>query len=444
MAQPPLTTLLEDLLDEVGKPQVLNQLLLLAAACLVAWLAARWLRARLRLEARRYVATAGDEGRERLRQVGPLVDLLWPALAWFALWIGYTAGRHLHQPVSLVRIAMVLMFSYLLARLSVHVLRRVFAPGGPLLAFERTIAVLIWGGVALHVLGWLPGLLATLDGVVLSFGVTDVSLLRILQAVVTVAVTLIVALWAGTALETRLLGAESLDPSVRVVLARVGSALLITVAVLVSLSLVGIDLTVLSVFGGALGVGLGLGFQRIASSYVSGFILLLDRSVRIGDLITVDKYNGTVAQIRTRYTVLRALDGTDAIIPNDLLISQAVLNHSFVDARVRLALRVVVRLDADVDAALERMMDAARQEEQVLTDPAPGAFLVGMSAAGLELELGFWVADPRRGSMRVRSALNRRIWTAFREHGILLPDLAPAPAPPAPATAPAPGVPPAT
>lgn len=436
MPAPPLTTLLEDLLEEIGKPQVWTQLLALVAAGLITWLVARWLRARLRLEARRYVAATGDEGRARLREVGPLSDLIWPGLLWLALWAQYFAGRHLHQPVSLVRVAMVLVFSFVLVRLSVHVLRRVFAAHGAVLAFERLIAVLIWSAVALHILGWLPLLLGALDDVVFVIGSAKISLLHVVQALLAVVVTLIVALWAGAALEARLLASESLDPSLRVVLARVGNALLITVAVLVSLSLVGIDLTVLSVFGGALGVGLGLGFQRIASSYVSGFILLLDRSLRIGDLITVDKYHGTVHQIRTRYTVLRALDGTDAIIPNDVLIGQAVLNHSFVEPQVRLALRVVVRLDADVDAALECLVEAARQEEQVLTDPPPGAYLVGMTAAGLELELGFWVADPRRGSLRIRSGLNRRIWTAFRERGILLPVLAP-PTPGQPGIAPA-------
>jgi small-conductance mechanosensitive channel len=190
------------------------------------------------------------------------------------------------------------------------------------------------------------------------------------------------------------------------------------IAVLASMEAVGIPLGVLSVFGGALGVGLGLGLQRIASNYVSGFIILLDRSLRIGDLITVDKYSGTVAQIRTRYTVVQALDGTESIIPNEQLVSNTVVNHSYTSTKMRVAIKLTVAGDSDVDRAIEIMCAAAKQEQRVLTDPPPMATLAAFAADGLELELGIWFADPELGTGTVRSDISRRILAEFRRVGI--------------------------
>lgn len=405
------STLFDALLDQGRKPQVWLQGVILLGSMLVAWLAARGLRTRLH----RGLDPA------RLGQVVSLADVVFPACAWVCLLAARFVAERLHQPAALLRLGVVLAGSFVLVRLVVYVLRRVFAPSGPLVAFERVIVVLVWSAVALYLMGWLGDVLAAADNIEFALGKTRLSLLLVLQGVVTVGVTVIVALWAGAALEARLMGVQGMDASLRVVLARVGNALLLVVAILVSLSLVGIDLTVLSVFGGALGVGLGLGFQRIASSYVSGFIILLDRSLRIGDLISVDKYQGTVSQIRTRYTVVRALDGTDAIIPNDLLVSQPVLNHSFADTRVRVAMKVTVALDADIDRALGLMVEAARQAERVLADPAPTAFMVGLGTGGVELEVGFWINDPERGSGRIKSAIFQKIWADFRANAIYLP-----------------------
>ena len=169
---------------------------------------------------------------------------------------------------------------------------------------------------------------------------------------------------------------------------------------LTALSLVGIDLTVLSVFGGALGVGLGLGLQRIASNYVSGFIILLDRSLTIGDMITVDKFYGAVSQINTRYTVIKALDGTETIVPNEMLVSSPVINHSYTDRKGRAVVKVSVAYAADVDRALEILVEAAQGQPRVLSDPGPAAFITGFGADGIELEVGFWIPDPETGRWR--------------------------------------------
>lgn len=197
--------------------------------------------------------------------------------------------------------------------------------------------------------------------------------------------------------------------------------MLTLVAVLVALSMVGIDLTVLSVFGGALGVGLGLGLQRIASNYVSGFIILFDPSLSIGDMITVDKYYGAVTQINTRYTVMKALDGTETIVPNEMLVSSPVVNHSYSDRRVRVAVKVSIAYHSDVDLALAILTEAARAQPRVLAEPQPSSFVTGLGADGIDLEVGFWIRDPEEGTLAVRSEIARTLLRRFREETIEIP-----------------------
>ena len=242
-----------------------------------------------------------------------------------------------------------------------------------------------------------------------------------LSAAFWVGVTLLLAMWAGAALEVRLMRAEGLHSSLRVVFARLGKAVLLIAAVLVVLPLIGVDLTVLSVFGGALGVGLGLGLQKIASNYLSGFIILLDRSIRLGDMITVDNQYGEVTKITTRYVVVQSLTGVEAIIPNDTLVTTTVLNHSYSDRRVRLAVRVLVSYRTDMNEAFGLLLAAAAAQPRVLKDPEPTAQVMQMADNGVDLELGFWIDDPERGNQNVRSDISVAVLAAFRAKGIEIP-----------------------
>jgi small-conductance mechanosensitive channel len=223
-------------------------------------------------------------------------------------------------------------------------------------------------------------------------------------------VALVLALWAGAALEERLMGVHALHSSLRVALARLSRALLIVSAVLLSLNLVGIDLTVLSVFGGALGVGLGLGMQRIASNYVSGFIILLERSLSIGDMISVSTFTGKITQINTRYTVLQGLDGVETVLPNELLISGPVQNQSLTTTRVRASTKVTLAYGSDLDQAMPLLVAQAVGTPRVLADPAPGISLSRFGPDGYELDLGFWIADPENGQGGVVSEINKKIY----------------------------------
>jgi len=283
----------------------------------------------------------------------------------------------------------------------------------------------VWGASALYVTGVLTDVTDWLEATRIPIGKTMVSLLAVLTAVVTTLVSLLAALWIGSLVESRLMATPGLDRNLRVVLGRVARAVLILIALLIALAVSGIDLTVLSVFGGALGVGLGLGLQRIASNYVSGFILLLDRSLRIGDPITVggtaDRYYGTVSRISTRYTLLRAMDGTETVIPNEMLVSSPVINHSLSDRRVRLAVRIAVAYEADLELALRLGEEAARSTERVLVDPPPASLLVEFAADGLLLEIGFWIEDPEEGRLNVQSAVAIAVFKLYSDRGIMIP-----------------------
>jgi small-conductance mechanosensitive channel len=302
-------------------------------------------------------------------------------------------------------------------RFAVYLLRIAFARSSLLDAFERSIVTLIWLALALHLTGLLPGIVRWMSEIEFGVGTNSLSLLQLLGGAFWIVLTVLVALWAGAAAEARLMRASSLDSSLRAVFARLSKALLLVLAVLVVLPLIGVDLTVLSVFGGALGVGL----QKIASNYLSGFIILLDRSIRLGDLITADGQHGQVTRITTRYVVVRSLTGIEAIIPNDTLVTTTVLNHSYSDKHVRLAVRVQVGYATDLNRAFAIMHSVARAHPRVLKSPEPGALLLEFADSGINLELGFWIQDPEAGSLGVRSELSIAILEEFRAQGIEIP-----------------------
>lgn len=416
MNQNLLSGLLSDLSDDLGDPNALWQIGALLASIALGWTIARVLRGRLR--AQDVQLRAMRLGMESfVRVLSPLLALGLIALSKAVL------QQWMH--VNLLRVAIPLVGSFALIRLAFYVLQRIFARGGKaggfLLIFEKGFAALVWIGVALYITGLWPELVLYLEHTLIPVGRNKTSLLVILQAAASVIVTLMIALWASAALEERLMRMDNMHSSLRVVMARMGRAVFILLAVLISLSLVGIDLTVLSVFGGALGVGLGLGLQKIVSSYVSGFVILFERSLAIGDMVTVDKFSGQVTQINTRYTVVRGLDGIETVIPNEMLVSAPVQNYSLSDRTLRLGTRITVAYQTDIDMVLRLLEQAASGTARVSQEPAPQAFLMRFDADGFELEVGFWIADPENGRSNVLSEVNKAIWKTLQEHQIEVP-----------------------
>ncbi len=402
--------LLRDLWADLQDPNVLWQVAVLAACALAAWWIARLLQWRAPEES----ATALKRGAAAFRRV------LFPLLAMTLLYAGRAALGHWHK-TNLLTVAIPLFGSLAAIRFAVYLLRLTCKRNAWLDASERAIATLVWGALALHLTGLLPEIVDLLDGVQIAFGASKFSLWTLASAAFWVVVTLLLALWGGSALEARLLRIESLHTNLRVMFARLGKAVLLVAAVLVVLPLLGVDLTVLSVFGGALGVGLGLGLQKIASNYVSGFIILLDRSIRLGDVISADQQHGVVTRITTRYVVVRSLAGVEAIIPNDTLVTTTVLNHSYTDKKVRLAVKLQVAYGTDLVPVQRLLVEIAQRQARVLRDPEPTAQMSNFADSGIELELGFWIDDPEHGSQNIRSDISVQILSEFRTRGIEIP-----------------------
>lgn len=410
MTENQIGVLLTGVWADLQQPAILWQAGVLALCLLVAW----WLGRLLQWRAPENSAEAFKRGAAAYRRV------VFPLLAMLLLVAGRAALGHWHS-TSLLKVAIPLFGALAVIRIAVYLLRLAFARASWLDGFERSIATVVWAALALHLTGLLPDIVAWLSQVELSMGKHRLSLWTLLSTVFWAGLTLLVALWAGAALEARLMRAESLHSSLRVVAARLAKAVLVVVAVLAVLPLMGVDVTVLSVFGGALGVGLGFGMQKIASNYMSGFIILLDRSIRLGDMITVDNQYGEVTRITTRYAVVRSLTGVEAIIPNDTLVTTTVLNHSYSDRRVRLAVRVLVSYRTDMNEAFGLLLAAAAAQPRVLKDPEPTAQVMQMADNGVDLELGFWIDDPERGNQNVRSDISVAVLAAFRAKGIEIP-----------------------
>ncbi|WP_197722084.1 mechanosensitive ion channel family protein [Sulfuriflexus mobilis] len=314
-----------------------------------------------------------------------------------------------------------LLISLAMIRLIVYVLRRAFGPSPALRAWEGVIGSLIWAAVALHLLGWLPDVLAALDGPSLNLGNARVSILSILKLILSVAVLMVLAGWVSRYIEQRAAQSEYLSSSMKVGLSKLSKVVLYTIAALIALNSVGIDLTTLTVFGGALGVGLGFGLQRIASNFISGFILLFDRSIKPGDVITVGERFGWVVALHARYIVVRDRDGVETLIPNENLITSEVTNWSYTDKHVRVKVPVQISYQDDPELAMQIMLDACTANKRVLNEPKAQVRLLSFGDNGINLELRLWLDDPEQGVGSVKSDINMAIWQGFKLHGVTIP-----------------------
>lgn len=322
------------------------------------------------------------------------------------------------QHTGLLQLASRLLLAMAVIRLVVYLVRYLFQPSGWLKTLESVIAWSIWGILALYLTGLLPQIAQGLEAKHFNIGKNPVNLLQVLQALLTVVFTIFIALWISRLLENKLMRADYVNMNMRVVLGKLIRIVLLFVATLIALSAVGLDITLLSVFGGALGVGLGFGLQRIASNYISGFIILLDKSMQIGDVISVDKHYGMVSDMRARYMVLSKPDGTHVIIPNESLITTAVVNHSLTEHKGRVQIELAISVDSPLELAIQLLQDIAKQHARVLETPAPVARIKGFNEHGIGLTLTVWVADPESGVLGLQSVLFMDVWKVFRDNKI--------------------------
>lgn len=347
--------------------------------------------------------------------------LLWPLTALAVLLPIKAILARNGLPHELLAIAVPILLALALIRLMVYILRKTFTVNPLLKSSENFMAALIWAGVVLHLLGWLPAVLGLLDSLALTMGDLRVSLLSVLKLLLLVALSFTLAIWLSELINRSLLRSSHISPSMRVGFNKFSRFALITLAFLLALNAVGINLSSLAIFGGALGVGLGFGLQRIVSNFISGFILVMDRSIKPGDVITVGDKFGWVEALNSRYLVVRNREGVDTLIPNENLITSEVINWSYADRNVRLVVKVQISYSDDPEKAMALMRECANASPRVLEEPEPSVRLMEFADSGIAIQLRVWIADPQNGTGSVKSEINLAIWRAFKEHGITIP-----------------------
>jgi Small-conductance mechanosensitive channel len=409
-----------DSLASLLEPEHALQLALIVAAVVLGMLAARHARSRIT------VSPDPDNLPDRARE---LLYIGAPQALVLAILAAVDGLLHAFDfKASMVDVAVQLTGLLLLIRVVVYVVRVSLGTRARLKGWGVPITSVIWVFLALHVLGWGSDVIAFLDGIGLNAGKTRISVWSVLKLLVTVSVFVIVALWVSRWLERRVLKLDALAPTMRIGIAKFLQAFLVGLSVLVGLNAAGLDLTTLNVLTGAIGIGLGFGLQSIAANFVSGFVLLMDRSIKPGDVISFTGMPGTttegfgwVEELRGRYVVVRDRDGVETLVPNQNLITNPVINWSYTDPRVRLKLPVRVSYKDDPELAMQLLLRATDDHPRIIREPAPVARLMGFGDHGVELELRFWIPDPQEGVNNVRSDVNRRIWQLFKQHGITIP-----------------------
>lgn len=327
----------------------------------------------------------------------------------------------LQLPNKLLQLLIPVALALGVIRLLVYMLRKAFLSSPLVKSAEPVVALFIWLLVVLHLADWLTPLLDLMDALAFNLGDSRLSLLGAVKLILVVILAFTLALWLAELLNQQLKKTKHITPSMQVGFSKFSKSLFITIAFLVALNAVGINLSSLAVFGGALGVGLGFGLQRIASNFISGFILVLDRSVKPGDVISVGTNFGWVHELKARYVVVRNREGVDTLIPNENLITSEVINWSYEDRNVRVKILVQVSYEDDPEQAMALMLQCANKSPRVLNTPEPTVMLKNFADNGIELELRVWIADPEYGADPVKSDINLAIWRAFKQAGITIP-----------------------
>jgi small-conductance mechanosensitive channel len=416
----------KDLLLRLASPQMMAEMLAILIAGLVGLAVARSARS-WRTPPPAAAALRGSWP-ERLR--GALAALT-PLLATLgALLAAHAALAAAARDTLLVDGAAQVASALLVVRLGVYVLGRLLGPGSWVRGRQLTITVVLSVIVAAALLGWLDALEAALNRVNLVSGRSQFSLWALLKGLVVVTAFVVVASLIARAVERHLMRLEQLAVSTRVGVSKFTHFLLVGLGILLGINAAGVDVTTLNVLTGAIGLGLGFGLQSVASNFVSGFVLLMDKSIKPGDVISFTTHTGDntgtgnfgwVQELRGRYVVVRDRDGVDTLVPNQNLITSPFINWSYSDQRVRIKLPVNVSYDDDPEVALQLLVEAAEGHPRILRDPPPVSRLISFEDNGMRLEVRFWIADPVNGVNNVRSDVNRAIWRIFRAHGVQIP-----------------------
>lgn len=386
-------------------PEVLIQLAVLAGLALVAHFLAKISNKKV---------TELAVGHKTFSKFEDFIDpLYFPAILLVFIFIARTVGTLLEFPVNSIEGAGTLALAWIFVRLITRFIRSQ--------RIARLLSVFVVSIAALKISNLLEPLVEVLQGIALTFGETTVSAYDIIWGFMTLIIFIWLALAISRVIDSQLKSTRSVNPSLKVLFAKISKIVLITFAFLIALNTMGIDLTALAVFGGALGVGLGFGLQKVVSNFISGVILLMDRSIKPGDVIQIQDTYGSINKLAARYTSVITRDGTEYLIPNEDMITQPVINWSHTNRIVRRRIPLSVSYKTDLDQAIEIMNSAATDNERVLEAPAPRTLLKGFGDNGVELELRMWINDPEEGVSNIGSQVMMEIWNRFHEAGIEFP-----------------------
>ena len=327
-----------------------------------------------------------------------------------------------YQTVNILHVIQTLLIALIVIRLVVYLVKYILHPNPLLNAYQNFLSSILWVTVVLHLFGFLAPISSSLQSITFGFGDKEFSVLLVLQLLAGIFLSVISAMTLSRFIENRLMKVTQIGLSGRVMINKIVRIALYVIAIVVALDTIGLDLTFLSVFGGAFGVGLAFGMQKIASNYVSGFTILLDKSLQIGDILTIGEHYGIVDSIKSRYTVLRKLDGVEVIIPNETLIAENIINHTSSDRKVRVWIDIQIGYSSSVDLATEIMLSSCNQQERVIKDePEPTVYLMNFGESGIDLKLVFYIEDAEEGTYRLKSDINKEIWREFQAKGIEIP-----------------------
>lgn len=352
--------------------------------------------------------------------------LLFSVFASFFLFLGIWFMQQLglvqeNDKLTLARLANQVFFMWAILVLIVEFIVVLFAKRHISTQLKRFFYTVFWILAILNILGVLPVIVHIMESITLPIGSSSLSIWSILVGLITVLLAMAIANWLSEQCETMINSAPDIDANLKIVLSRLATIAFFTLAILISLTSVGLNLTVLSVFGGAVGVGLGFGLQKIASNYISGFIILFDRSVKIGDLVEVAGFSGTVTQINTRYSVIQSMAGEEMIIPNENFVTGTVKNLSRTEKAVVHSVSVSIGYECDVSRAQAILLEIVGKEKRILKKPAPWAVISNFGADGIDLRVSFWVQDPEKGTSVLKSNIMKAVLSRFNAENISIP-----------------------
>lgn len=350
-----------------------------------------------------------------------IVDGILFPFAALILCYGAYKSHSINHHMGAVSIAVPILFSLAIIRLSARVFSTVFPGSAWASVIEKFISWVAWLAAIAWIGGFLPIILAELDEISLQFGKTKISVRTLLDAFLLSGFVLVLVLWVSKEVERKILKNALDDLSMRKVAINTIRGFLLVIGLLFTLSAVGVDLTALSVLGGALGVGLGLGLQKLAANYISGFVILIERSLRIGDTVNIRGFEGVITDIKTRYTLIRASNGRESVVPNEMLLTERVESLSLADTKILLQNTVTVSYSAQPEQVQIILERAASQCSRVLQEPAVSVQLLKLGAEGLEFVVNYWIADPENGQGNVRSEVNFAILKSLNEAKIAIP-----------------------